>query len=208
LHGVRAARARGPLGPPEPGARGALDGGREDVPEEDRDGGRAPGAPALSEWGPIVAQVAAGIGLAACAGLRAFLPLLVVGACGRAGWLGLSGPFEWLATWPALVVFGVAVVQGVVKPAAGAALVVAVVTVLTPLQATVLGILGGGGTAAVVHVAKAKVRLLSSALTSGLGNPILSLMEDVVTGLGSVVAILAPLLVILFFLSALFVLFL
>jgi hypothetical protein len=180
----------------------------------------------MSEWGPIVAQVAAGIGLAACAGLRAFLPLLVVGACGRAGWLGLSGPFEWLATWPALVVFGVAVVveiladkipvvdhlldvvQGVVKPAAGAALVVAVVTDLTPLQATVLGILGGGGTAAVVHVAKAKVRLLSSALTSGLGNPILSLMEDVVTGLGSVVAILAPLLVILFFLSALFVLFL
>jgi hypothetical protein len=180
----------------------------------------------MSEWGPIVAQVAAGIGLAACAGLRAFLPLLVVGACGRAGWLGLSGPFEWLATWPALVVFGVAVVveiladkihvvdhlldvvQGVVKPAAGAALVVAVVTDLTPLQATVLGILGGGGTAAVVHVAKAKVRLLSSALTSGLGNPILSLMEDVVTGLGSVVAILAPLLVILFFLSALFLLFL
>jgi len=180
----------------------------------------------MSEWGPIVAQVAAGIGLAACAGLRAFLPLLVVGACGRAGWLGLSGPFEWLATWPALVVFGVAVVveiladkipvvdhlldvvQGVVKPAAGAALVVAVVTDLTPLQATVLGILGGGGTAAVVHVAKAKVRLLSSALTSGLGNPILSLMEDVVTGLGSVVAIVAPLLVILFFLSALFLLFL
>ena len=180
----------------------------------------------MSEWGPIVAQVAAGIGLAACAGLRAFLPLLVVGACGRAGWLGLSGPFEWLATWPALIVFGVAVVveiladkipvvdhlldvvQGVVKPAAGAALVVAVVTDLTPLQATVLGILGGGGTAAVVHDAKAKVLLLSSALTSGLGNPILSLMEDVVTGLGSVVAILAPLLVILFFLSALFVLFL
>jgi len=180
----------------------------------------------MSEWGPIVAQVAAGIGLAACAGLRAFLPLLVVGACGRAGWLGLSGPFEWLATWPALVIFGVAVVveiladkipvvdhlldvvQGVVKPAAGAALVVAVVTDLTPLQATVLGILGGGGTAAVVHVAKAKVRLLSSALTSGLGNPILSLMEDVVTGLGSVVAIVAPLLVILFFLSALFLLFL
>jgi len=180
----------------------------------------------MSEWGPIVAQVAAGIGLAACAGLRAFLPLLVVGACGRAGWLGLSGPFEWLATWPALIVFGVAVVveiladkipvvdhlldvvQGVVKPAAGAALVVAVVTDLTPLQATVLGILGGGGTAAVVHVAKAKVRLLSSALTSGLGNPILSLMEDVVTGLGSVVAIVAPLLVILFFLIALLLLFL
>jgi hypothetical protein len=180
----------------------------------------------LSEWAPLAAQIAAGIGLAACAGLRAFLPLLVVGACGRAGWIGLSSPFEWLASWPALVVFGVAVVveilsdkipvidhlldvvQGAVKPAAGAALVVAVVTDLTPLQSTVLGILGGGGAAAVVHVAKAKVRLLSSALTSGLGNPILSLLEDVVTGFGSVVAILAPLLVLLFFAASLFLLFL
>jgi len=180
----------------------------------------------MSEWGPIVAQVAAGIGLAACAGLRAFLPLLVVGACGRAGWLGLSDHFQWLASWPALVVFGVAVVveilsdkipvvdhlldvlQGVVKPAAGAALVLAVVTDLSPLQSAVLGILGGGGTAAVVHVAKAKVRLLSSALTAGIGNPVISLIEDVVTGMGSIVAIVAPLLVILFFLSSLFLLFL
>jgi hypothetical protein len=178
----------------------------------------------MSEWGPLLFQIAAGIGLAACAGLRAFLPLLVVGACGRAGWLPLSGPFEWLATWPALVVFGVAVVaevlsdkipvvdhlldvvQGIVKPAAGAALVVAVVTDLSPLQSTVLGILGGGGTAAVVHVAKAKVRLLSSALTSGLGNPILSIGEDIVTGLGSVLAIVFPILVLLFFLTSLLLL--
>jgi len=180
----------------------------------------------MSDWGPLVVQIAAGIGLAACAGLRAFLPLLVVGACGRAGWIGLSSPFDWLASWPALIVFGVAViievlsdkipvvdhlldvVQGVVKPAAGAALVVAVVTDLTPLQSTVLGILGGGGAAAVVHVAKAKVRLLSSAVTSGLGNPILSVMEDLVTGLGSFVAILAPILVLLFFVIALVLLFL
>lgn len=171
----------------------------------------------MDEWGTLLLQVAAGVSLAACAGLRAFLPLLVVGISGRMGWLTLSDRFEWLSSWPALVIFGVAVVteivsdkfpvidhlldvlQSFVKPVAGALLVAAVVRDLTPLQTTVLGILGGGGTAAVVHVAKAKVRLLSSAVTAGLGNPILSLGEDVVTAAGSILAILAPFLVLLFF---------
>jgi uncharacterized membrane protein len=171
----------------------------------------------VDEWGTLLLQVAAGVSLAACAGLRAFLPLLVVGISGRMGWLTLSDRFEWLSSWPALVIFGVAVVteivsdkfpvidhlldvlQSFVKPVAGALLVAAVVRDLTPLQTTVLGILGGGGTAAVVHVAKAKVRLLSSAVTAGLGNPILSLGEDVVTAAGSILAILAPFLVLLFF---------
>jgi uncharacterized membrane protein len=175
----------------------------------------------VEEWGGLAVQVAAGIGLAACAGLRAFLPLLVAGIAGRLGWLNLSSPFEWLESWPALVIFGVAVVteilsdkipvvdnlldllQGLIKPAAGAVLVVAVVTDLTPLQSAVLGILAGGGTAGIVHLAKAKVRLLSSALTAGLGNPILSLGEDVLTAFGAVLAILVPFLLLFLVMSGL-----
>ena len=57
----------------------------------------------------IIAQVAMGIGLAACAGLRAFLPMLVVAIAGYMKWVPLAGPFEWLGTAPAIVVFGVAV---------------------------------------------------------------------------------------------------
>ena len=62
------------------------------------------------EAGGILLQVAMGVSLAACAGLRAFLPLLVVGAFGRLGFVPLTGAFEWLSSWPALAVFGVAVV--------------------------------------------------------------------------------------------------
>jgi hypothetical protein len=131
----------------------------------------------MDEGTALALQVATGIGLAACAGLRAFLPLLVVGAAGRAGVVTLGASYEWLASWPALTVFGVAVVTevladkipvvdhvldligGVVKPAAGALLAASVLTDLTPLQSAVAGIVIGGGSAGIVHLIKAKLRL-------------------------------------------------
>ena len=155
-------------------------------------------------------EVAAGIALAACAGLRAFLPLLMLGVAGRLEWIALGESYRWLASWPALVIFGVAVVVeilsdkipfvdhaldlvgGVVKPAAGALLAASVLADLTPLQAAVAGILAGGGTAGLVHVLKAKVRLFSSITTAGLGNPFLSVAEDLASFFGSLVAIVIP----------------
>ena len=62
----------------------------------------------------LLVHLAMGIALSACAGLRAFLPLFIVGLSGRLGWVPLSGTFEWLADWPALVVFGIAVVAELV----------------------------------------------------------------------------------------------
>lgn len=161
----------------------------------------------------IAAQILTGIGLAACAGLRAFLPMLVVGIAGRAGWVPLSDSFEWMASTPALVIFGVAVVteilgdkfpvvdhvldvaQSWVKPIAGTILAAAVLTELSPLQATVLGIVTGGSTAGVVQVVKAKARLLSTATTGGIANPVLSAGEDAGSLVGSVAAMAAPVLV-------------
>lgn len=155
-------------------------------------------------------EVAMGVGLAACAGLRAFLPLFLLSLAGKLGWVGLARGFDWLASWPALVVFGVAVVtevlsdkiplvdnlldvlQGVIKPGAGTILAASVVTELAPLEAMVLGIIVGGSTAGVVHVAKAKVRLFSSATTAGLGNPLLSAGEDLASFGGSILAMLMP----------------
>ncbi len=160
----------------------------------------------------LLIQVAQGIGLAACAGMRAFLPLFVVGLAGRVGWIPLSDSFQWLASTPALVVFGVALlvelaadkfpvvdnvldtVQFLVKPVAGTVLVASVVTELTPLQTTVLAIIVGGTTADVVHLGKAKLRLVSSATTAGIGNPVLSTAEDGGSLVGSLLAIFYPLL--------------
>jgi hypothetical protein len=163
----------------------------------------------------LIFQVAMGIGLASCAGLRAFLPLFVVGAAGKMELVKLGAGFEWLASWPSLTVFGVAVLAeiladkfplvdnaldlfaGFVKPVAGALLAASVYADFTPLQATALGIILGGGAAGTVHLAKAKVRLVSSASTAGIGNPILSVSEDAASLFGSIAAILVPVLVVL-----------
>lgn len=168
----------------------------------------------LSQGASLAFQVTMGISLAACAGLRAFLPLFAVGLAGRLDYLPLTSSFEWMASTPALVVFGVAILlelladkfpvvdnfldaaQGFVKPIAGTILMAGVLSELTPLQATVLGIIGGGTAAGAVHLTKAKVRLASSATTAGIGNPLLSIAEDIAAFVGTLVSFVFPLLVV------------
>jgi len=48
-------------------------------------------------------SIALGIGLAAAAGLRIFIPLLVAGLAARSGFLPLTDGFQWLAGTPALL---------------------------------------------------------------------------------------------------------
>jgi hypothetical protein len=169
----------------------------------------------------VLAQVASGIGLAACAGLRAFLPLFVVGLAGRLDWIPLTGKFEWLTSMPALVVFGAAVVvevladkvpivdhfldsiQAFVKPVAGAVLAASVLAELSPLQASVLGLVTGGAVAGTIHLTKANLRLVSSAATAGLANPVLSVIEDVGAFLGSILALVVPVFLVLALVGAL-----
>jgi len=166
------------------------------------------------QGGVLLVHVTMGVGLAACTGLRAFLPLFVVGLAGRFDWVPLSESFDWLASWPALVVFGVAVVvevladkfpvvdhvldtvQTFVKPIAGALVMATVVEEWAPLYLTVVAIVVGGTTAGAVHLTKAKLRLVSSATTAGLGNPALSASEDGVALAGVVGSIVVPPLVV------------
>jgi uncharacterized membrane protein len=166
------------------------------------------------QGGVLLVHLTMGIGLAACAGLRAFLPLFVVGLAGHFGWVPLSESFDWLAAWPALVVFGAAVlvevladkfpvvdhvldtVQTFVKPIAGALVMATVVEEWAPLYLTVVAIVVGGSTAGAVHLTKAKLRLVSSATTAGLGNPALSASEDGVALAGVVGSIAVPPLVV------------
>ena len=174
----------------------------------------------------LALEMAMGIALAACAGLRAFLPLFVVGIAGKLGWVTLGDSYRWITSWPALAVFGVAVateilsdkipivdhvldvIGGLVKPAAGALLAASVLTQLSPLQSAVVGILVGGGSAGLVHLTKAKVRLFSSVTTAGLGNPFLSVGEDLASFFGSMIAIVVPVLLILIVLATIVLVFL
>ncbi len=155
------------------------------------------------------------VALAASAGLRAWLPLLLAGALARFGVLDLGPSFQFLAGNKALVLFGVATAiellgdklpavdhaldaaGTLLRPAAGALLAASVLgTVSDPLTSVVLGTAVGAPTALVPHAAKSALRVASSAATAGLANPLLSLLEDLIAVVTFVLAVLAPLLVV------------
>jgi len=169
-------------------------------------------AAVLSEFLPTLALA---IALAASAGLRAWLPLLLAGGLARLGVLDLGPSFQFLASNKALVLFGVAAVIEVVgdkipavdhaldligtplRPAAGALLAASVLgTVTDPLTSLVLGTAVGAPSALVPHAAKAAVRAASTTMTGGLANPLLSVIEDAISILTFVLAVLVPLLVV------------
>jgi len=158
----------------------------------------------------IVLQLAMGIGLAAAAGLRAFLPPLVVGLAARADLITLGERFTWMETTPALLIMAVAVVVEmlgdkfpvvdhaldtvgtVARPVAGALVATSAITALDPVTGAVIGVMVGGSVAGGVHALKAMTRLLSTGATAGIANPVVSLLEDGVSLSASVLAILAP----------------
>ena len=163
----------------------------------------------------LLFQILAGLGLAAAAGLRAFLPPLVLGLLARFDLVTLRGDLDWLASTPALIIFATAVLGEVladkvplldhaldilgmvVKPAAGALVLAAPLVDLGPLPTLLLALAVGGTVAATVHATKSALRLASTGTTGGMGNPVLSLAEDGLSLTGTVLAILAPLLLIL-----------
>ncbi len=159
--------------------------------------------------------VALAVALAACAGLRAWLPLLLAGALSRAGLLSLGDSFQFLGSNRALAIFAIAtliefvgdkipsvdhaldVIGTPLRPAAGALLAASVLGHVTdPLTSVVLGTALGAPAALVPHAAKSVLRVASTSLTAGLGNPILSLLEDAFTLMLFALAVLVPLVVI------------
>ena len=150
----------------------------------------------LNDAALLATQLAMGFALAACVGLRTFLPLLAAGLLARTGHLELGQHFAWMASTPALIVFGSALgfevladkipgldhalhsVEAFVKPIAATILAASLFTNLDPVTATTLGLIGGGSIAGLVQIARGGTRIASSALTFGLANPVLSVVDD------------------------------
>ena len=142
-----------------------------------------------------LAALGVGVGIAAACGLRAFLPLLFLGAAARAGLIHLRPGADWLQGDFALAAFGIATVLEIAGdkiPVVDHALD-AVATLLRPAAAWLgaFAVLGHwpspwaqiaalvlAGLTLGVHAAKAKLRLGSTVTTMGLGNPLLSGVED------------------------------
>jgi uncharacterized membrane protein len=163
-------------------------------------------------------------GLSSAAGLNAYLPLLIVGLVARYTDLWhLQAPYDVLASPTILIVLAVlaaidfladkiAVVDHIahtvgalVHPIAGAVLFASQSNILTdmhPVIAMGAGVVVAGG----FHASRAAIRPVATATTGGIGNPVLSFLEDVVSVTLTVLAILIPLVAFLLFLVLLFVL--
>lgn len=168
----------------------------------------------------IFANILAAFGLSGSAGLNAYLPLLVVAVAARfTPLIKLNAPWDVMTNgWVIFVLVILLIVeffadkvpavnhvndaiQTFVRPTAGAILFAASTSVIGeihPAVAFILGLLVAGG----VHVAKsAVVRPAITATTGGVGNPVVSVIEDVLAAIVSLIAVVLPMV-----LAALFVL--
>jgi len=160
----------------------------------------------------IAVAIALGVALAAAAGLRVFIPLLLASLAAHFGRFELSPAFEWLATWPALIAFSVAaaveigayylpgvdhvldVITAPLALAAGVLLVVAPLGDLSPMWRWSIAVVAGAGAAGITQAASTLLRVKSATLTGGVGNPLVASAELGGSLLISVLALLLPVL--------------
>jgi phosphoglycerol transferase MdoB-like AlkP superfamily enzyme len=159
-------------------------------------------------------SICLGIGLSAACGFRVFVPLLVMSLASFSGHLTLAHGFEWIGTYPALLAFSVAtcleiagyyipwidhLLDTIATPAAivaGTVITASMVSGMSPLLKWTLAAMAGGGVAGLVQGATMAARGASTLTTGGLANPLVSTLELVGALVTSVLALLAPLLVV------------
>ena len=158
----------------------------------------------------LLVALAAGIGLAAASGFRVFVPLLGVALAMRFGQIDPTEGWAWLAEPVALGVLAVAVVAEVgaylvpwldnaldslATPAAvvaGTLLTALMLGDAPPVLQWVLAVVAGGGTAGVVQTGTVLARATSLGTTGGVGNPLVSIGEAVLSAVFTVLAVVVP----------------
>jgi len=153
-------------------------------------------------------------GLSASAGLNAYVPLLILALAARfTNWVELAPPWDNLTSWwviGALLVLGLIeffadkvpavnhvndIVQTFIRPTAGAVLFAAstgTATNIHPIVAIIAGLVVAGS----VHIVKAAaVRPAVTATTAGTANVPVSLAEDLIATVLSILAIVIPVLI-------------
>jgi hypothetical protein len=158
----------------------------------------------------LLTNLSTAFGLSASAGLNAYIPLFIVAVVARyTNWITLTAPYDILTSGWVIAALGVLLVVeffadkvplidhvndaigSFIRPAAGALLFAAntsAVQDIHPALAVVAGLLVAGS----VHAAKATARPVVTASTGGIGNPIVSTVEDVTATVVSLGAILLP----------------
>lgn len=165
-------------------------------------------------------DILSAFGVSAAAGLNAYLPLLIVGLLARytdlitlnSPWNALENPWVLGLLVVLLIVemtvdkIAVAdsvndILQTFVRPVAGAILFASsgnLIADMSPVLAMGLGIAAAGS----IHAVKATARPVVTATTGGLGNPVISVIEDVASIALTLLAILVPILTVVLLLVA------
>lgn len=157
-----------------------------------------------------VISIFIGVGLSAASGFRVFVPLLGLSIASMTGTLGLHSDFEWVGSLPALIAFSVATVleigayyipwvdnalDTIATPMAvlsGMLVSVSVYTDMSPLFKWSLVIIAGGGVAALVQSGTVAMRAVSTGVTGGFGNFIVSSLEFFGSVVTTILAITIP----------------
>jgi hypothetical protein len=159
-----------------------------------------------------VLSVFTAFGLSSSAGLNAYLPLLVVALLARfTDLITLNSPWDALESWWVIGVLAILllveiivdkipaadtvndVIHTFIRPVAGAMLFAAsagTIGELHPVLAMICGLLVAGG----VHAVKATARPAVTATTGGMANPVVSVVEDILSLVVAVLSILLPIL--------------
>lgn len=151
-----------------------------------------------------------GVGLSSVAGVRAYLPLALVGLFARLGLFEIPAPFNLLDDWLVIgALLALALVESVldkvpaldsildiiqtpIRVVAGAILFSAALQAGLNVEA-IPELAAGGGIAGVVAVLKAVLRPSANVASAGVSAPFLSTVEDIVAVVGGVIAVLVPL---------------
>src|SRR5215211_9105471 len=168
------------------------------------------------EGQPMETAILTGMGLAAPAGLNAYIPLLILALSDRATTrVTLHAPYDILSSNLGIAILVILLtievtvdkipgvdhvndlIQSFVRPAAGAIAAVAAtggVLSINPAVMVLVGVVLAGS----VNAVKVMTRPAVTVGTAGILNPVVSLGEDAVAVIASLVAIFLPFLVILF----------
>ncbi len=174
----------------------------------------------------MLTAVALGIGLAASCGFRVFVPLLAASIAARMDLYPLQEGFMWLASWPAIICFGMAtlleilayyipfidnLLDSITTPlaiGAGTLLFTSVLPIDQDMLKWITGLIIGGGAAATIQGGSVLTRLFSTTTTAGAGNPAVATGEHTAAIGSSIMTFVTPFLVaVLLILLVIFILF-
>jgi len=150
------------------------------------------------------------LGLSTASGINAFIPLLLIGMTAHfTDYLDLGAPYDILEHPAMLITIGVLLaiefigdkipvvdhifhsIGIVVAPTAGAVVFLAAnstVSIVDPVFAAICGVLAAGLT----HGTRTAVRPVVTGTTGGIGNPIISFLENIAAVMITILAIIAP----------------